>query len=64
MNEIQLCQMNLKELSPIQMQEIEGGGFFEWVGELIGEGAHYVYNWAKGDYVPAGAENFSGHVVK
>lgn len=40
---IELKEIGLNELSRIEMQTINGGGLFEWVGEAIGAVAHVVY---------------------
>jgi|GEM_PF-4699442 len=40
---IDLSDTGLNELSQSEIQSINGGGLFEWVGEAIGAVAHVVY---------------------
>jgi hypothetical protein len=37
-----LKNLGISELSHSDMQSINGGGFLQWVGEIVGAGIHYT----------------------
>jgi hypothetical protein len=42
-----LNKTGLEEMSLSEMEITNGGGFFEWIGEVIGKAAHLYYNSVK-----------------
>lgn len=61
MTTLELNKMGLQELSSTEAVELEGGGFWGWLGEKLLEALAEDMVTNPGDYVSSGHDTVLGH---